>query len=197
MTSPTAARVRDSIVAGAVAGLAAGLVFAALHAVIIVPVWDRMVGSLMLAVLAGSVIGWSYAELYPEQSDVAASAWSGSRYGALLWLAVVPVSLADAALRAVGFLPRYELVGLVVAVAIAVAAGALWGWRRTGRRRGLAASAAATLALTMVMGGPVPFARNVWAFGIFLAVLPASIVAGAILGASVALARRRTTAMAP
>lgn len=190
-------RTRDAVIAGAVAGFVAGLVFATLHAFIMVPIWDRMVGGLIGAALTGSVVGWAFAELYPEQPEIATSAMTGARYGALLWLAVVPVSLVDAALRAVGFLPRYELVGVVVAVVLAVAVGAVWGWRRTGRKRAMAASAGATLALTMAMGGPVPFSRNVWAFGMFFAVLPASIVAGAILGASVALARRRALAMAP
>jgi hypothetical protein len=197
MTAPSPARVRASIAAGAVAGLGAGLVFATLHAFLIVPIWDRMMGGLFGAAVTGSVVGWAYAELYPEYPDVAASALFGSRYGALLWLAVVPVSLVDAVLHAAGVPPRYELVRVAVAVVLAVAAGAVWGWRRTGRKRAMAASAAATLGLTMAMGGPVPIAKNVWAFGIFLAVLPASTVAGAILGASVALLRRRAIAMAP
>lgn len=173
------------------------MVFATLHAFIIVPIWDRMIGGLVFGALAGAVAGWAYAELYPEQLDVTPSMKTGATYGGLLWLAVTPVSVADAILRAIGFLPRYELVGVVVAVVIAVAMGARWGWSRTRRKRAMVACAAATLALTMAMAGPVPIGRNLWSFGIFLAVLPASIVAGTILGASVALTRRRAAAIAP
>lgn len=170
--------------------------FAVLHAFIIVPIWDRMMGGLVFGAVAGAVAGWAFAELYPEQPDVKSSMVAGARYGALLWLAVTPVSVVDAMLRAVGFLPRYELVGVVLAVMIALAIGARWGWSRT-RRRGMVACAAATLALTLAMAGPVPIGKNIWAFGIFLAVFPASIVAGTILGASVALGRRRAAAIAP
>jgi hypothetical protein len=194
VTAPRIARTREAVIAGAFAGLAAGLVFATLHAFIIVPIWDRMFGGLFGAALTGAVLGWGYAELYP---DVPASAVSGTKYGALMWLAVAPVSVADAALRAVGFLPRHELIGVALAVAIAIAMGGLWGWWRTGRKLGMVAGASSTLALTMAMAGPVPIGRSIWAFGIFLAVLPASMVAGAILGASLALKRRRAAVMAP
>jgi len=197
MTPPPLARIREAVIAGALGGIAAGLVFAILHAFIIVPIWDRMMGGLVFGALAGAVAGWAYAELYPEQLDVTQSMVTGAKYGGLLWLAVTPVSLVDAVLRAIGFLPRYELVGVASAVLLAVASGALWGWYRTRRKLGLVACAAATLALTMAMGGPVPIGRSLWAFGIFLAVLPASIVAGSILGASVALTRRRAPAIAP
>jgi hypothetical protein len=197
MTPTPLARIREAVIAGAIGGVGAGLVFAALHAFIIVPIWDRMMGGLVFGALAGAVAGWAFSELYPEQPDVKSSMAAGAKYGALLWLAVTPVSVADAILRAIGFLPRYELVGVAVAVIIAVAMGARWGWSRTRRKRGMVACAAATLALTVAMAGPVPIGRNIWAFGIFLAVFPASIVAGTILGASVALGRRHTEAIAP
>src|SRR5687768_4673303 len=190
-------RIREATIAGAVRGVVAGLVFAVLHAFIIVPIWDRMMGGLVFGAVAGAVAGWAHAELYPEQPDVTRSMVTGAKYGGLLWLTVTPVSVVDAVLRAIGFLPRYELVGVASAVLLAVASGALWGWFRTRHKRGMVACAAATLALTMAMGGPVPIGRSLWAFGIFLAVLPASIVAGTILGASVVLTRRRTAAMAP
>jgi len=197
MTALDVARTRDAVIAGALGGVAAGLVFATLHAFIIVPIWDRMMGGLVFGALAGAVAGWAYAELYPEQHDITPSMRTGAKYGGLLWLAVTPVSLVDAILRAMVILPRYEVVGVAAAVLLAVASGALWGWYRTRHKRGLVACAAATLALTMAMGGPVPIGRSLWAFGIFLAVLPASIVAGTILGASVALTRRRAAAIAP
>lgn len=190
LRSPDAVRVRAAIVAGAVAGLAAGLVFATLHALIIVPIWDRMFGGLVGAAATGAVLGVAYAELYSPPDDVAAGAIRGATFGALMWLAVAPVSLVDAVLRAVGFLPRNELAGVAIAVVLAISAGALWGWRHTRRRRGATVVAGATMALTMAMGGPVPIGKNIWAFGIFLAVLPASVVAGAILGGIIALNRR-------
>ena len=196
MLSLQVARIRDAVVAGALAGIAAGLVFATLHAFIIVPIWDRMMGGLVFGAIAGAVGGWAYSELYPVQSEFPASMASGAKYGALLWLAVTPVSLVDAVVRATS-LPRPDLFYDAFYVVLAALVGGLWGWRRLHRLRGIVAGIAAVVALTMAMGGPVPIGRNVWAFGIFLAVLPASMVAGAILGASVALTRRSVSAMAP
>jgi hypothetical protein len=185
---PSLTRIRDAILVGALAGLAAGLVFATLHALIIVPIWDRMFGGLFGAVLTGAVVAWGYAELHPEPSAVSASALSGARFGALLWLVVTPVSIVDAVLRALGFLPRHELVGVVIALILCISAGAIWGWRSSRRIRGMISVAAATLALTLAMAGPVPIGRSIWAFGIFLAVLPACVIAGLVLGSFVGLA---------
>lgn len=186
MTYIGGVRLREAIIVGALAGVGAGLVFATAHAIIIVPIWDRMLMGLAWGAAAGAVAGWTYTELYPESGAV-----TGAKYGAVLWLAVAPVSAVDAALRAAGVLPRFELLGVAIAVLLALVMGAVLGRYRTGRRRGMIAGAAAALLLTMAMGGPVPAARNARAFLIFLAVLPASIVAGTVLGTAIAFARRR------
>src|SRR5687768_5004895 len=107
-------RIRDAIVAGAVAGLAAGLVFATLHAFIIEPIWSRMFGGLFGAMLTGAVVAWGFSEL-----GQAPTALNGMRFGALLWLAVAPVSLSNAALRASAIaLPRDVEDALAIALAL-------------------------------------------------------------------------------
>jgi hypothetical protein len=174
--------------AGAIAGLSAGLVFASLHAIIIVPIWDRMYGSLFGASLVGSIVGWAYAELMGDDSR-AIRPGRGALFGALLWLAVVPVTLTDAALRQMT--RRNEMLEVVVAVGLALLVGGVWGRLRTGHWRGTIAGAAAVFALTLVMGGPVPIANSVWALGIFFAVLPACVVAGVLLGTTLGLLRAR------
>ena len=187
MTTSTTARPTHAIAAGALAGLAAGLVFAVAHAFIIVPIWDRMLGGLAGAAFVGGIIGWSYFELMLRRGGSRGTVWSGALFGAALWAAVAPVTLVDAALRTMTFLPRFELVGVVIAVVVAVAAGALLGWRLAHTRRAVIAGAAATLFLTIAMAGPVPIGRSIWAVGIFVAVLPACMVAGAVLAAVLAL----------
>ena len=112
----------------------------------------------------------------------------------MLWLAIAPATLADAILRAVGVLPRLELLGVGVALVLTIGVGAMWGWRRTRRKRGAAAVAAAALALLVAMGGPVPIGKSIWALGIFLAVLPPSIVAGIVVGVANLVAERRVRA---
>ena len=189
-------KIARGAVAGTVAGLGAGLAFATAHAFIIVPIWDRMYGGLFGASVTGAVVGWAYVELLGDEPRPAGlEVARGALFGALLWLAVVPVTLVDVALRQ---LPRRtEFVEVSVAVALALIAGGLWGRLRTGRWRGTLAGAAATLALTLAMSGPVPIANGRRALGIFLGVFPASVVAGAILGLALSLARRRVPVMAP
>ena len=189
-------RLRIAILVGALAGVSAGLVFATAHAFIIVPIWDRLTGGLLWGAVAGAIGGWTYCEW-----DVGSGKWgpvsfqratfdsppwrealSGAVFGAVLWFLVAPVSAVDAALRWAGVLPRLELLGVGIALVIAAGTGSLFGWSRTGTRRGMIAGAVTTLFLTFAMGGPVPIGRSPRAFGIFLSVLPAAMIAGAILG---------------
>ena len=115
----------------------------------------------------------------------AADAAGGLRFGALLWLVVVPVTLADTALRLAGIAPRFELLAVVVAVGLAIAGGALLGSRLGGTRRAMVAGATATLLLTIAMAGPVPLPNGRRAVAIFLSVLPACMIAGLILGLTI------------
>ena len=182
---------RLALIAGSVSGLAAGLVFATAHALLIVPIWNRMAFGLTSAAVAGLVAGWAFVELgfgrapADQPRSWSASAAAGLRFGALLWLAVVPVTLADTALRLAGVAPRFELLAVVVAVCLALTGGALLGWRLGGTRRAMAAGAAATLLLTIAMAGPVPLPNGRRAVAIFLAVLPACMTAGLILGLAI------------
>jgi hypothetical protein len=173
------------------AGVGAALVFATAHAFIIVPIWDRMTMGLIWGALAGGIGAWAFAELYPGVQTVGRSAWTGARYGGLLWLLVAPVSLVDAALRWLGVLPRLELLGVAIALLMGTSAGVLFGRYRVGTKRGMVAGGAATLMLLIAMAGPVPIGRSPRAFGIFLSVLPSAIIGGAIVGAAVSLSRGR------
>jgi hypothetical protein len=154
---------------------------------IIVPIWNRSTFGLFSGALAGSVAGWAYTDLGldPARTGTGRTLWAhlgaGARFGALLWLAVVPVTLADALLRVLRIAPRYELVAVGVAVILALTGGALLGWRLVRTRRAAIAGASATLLLTIAMAGPVPVGRSLRALGIFLAVLPAAVVGGVIL----------------
>jgi hypothetical protein len=171
------------ILAGALSGVAGALLFATLHAIIIVPIWGRMTWGLIFGAIAGAAAGWSFAECFPEaiRTRTKRSVAIGAGFGALLWLAVAPVTGADAFLRAVGLAPRYELLAVAVAVVLALAGGGALGWQITRRSRGALAGAAAGLLLTIAMAGPVPVGRGSRALNIFLAVFPAAVVGGIAL----------------
>lgn len=173
----------SGVLCGLLSGIVGALVFAAAHAVLIVPIWSRMNSGLVSGGLAGAVAGWALVELYPAyaRSSAPGAATLGARLGGVLWLLVAPVTAADALLRATGVAPRFELVAVGVALILAAGGGAAFGWHRTHRRRGVISGGLATLMLTVAMAGPVPVARSPRAFGIFLAVLPAAVVGGALL----------------
>jgi hypothetical protein len=176
------------VIAGGLSGVAAGLVFAAAHALLIVPIWNRMAFGLTSAAAAGLAAGWAFVELGfdPTGADRPPPwrtyAAAGLRFGALLWLAVVPVTLADTALRLAGIAPRFELLAVAIAIGLAVGGGLILGSRFAGTRRAMIAGAAATLLLTLAMAGPVPLPNGRRAVAIFLSVLPACMTAGLILG---------------
>jgi hypothetical protein len=195
--NPTFSRaLRRNLVAGAIAGLCGAAVFALAHAILIVPIWNRSAVGLIWGVLAGTFAGWAYTELgfeHPYHArSLSAQLGSGMRFGALLWLAVAPVTLGDSLLRLLHVVPRYEPVAVAVALGLAMTGGAVLGWRRMHARRAVIAGASATLVLTLAMGGPVAVGRSLRALGIFLAVLPAAVVAGLLLaGLSRSLGRLR------
>ena len=191
MTYIGGVRLRAAMLAGAIAGLSAGLVFATAHALLIVPIWDRMMGGLAFGVVAGAGAAWAFTELYPEaQATLRSSAYAGARFGGMLWLAAAPATVVDAALRTTGVTESARWLEVPVAVLMFVTAGALLGRSRRPTRRAMAAGAAATLLLGLAMAGPVPIMRSPRAFLIFLAVLPAALVAGGVVGAAVGIARK-------
>jgi len=165
-------------------GVAGGVLFAALHAVIIVPIWDRMISGLIFGAVAGGSAGWAFAECFPDavRTRSARGVGTAALFGALLWLAVAPVTAADALLRATGIAPRYELLAVAVAIVLAVVGGAALGWILAHRRRAAIAAGVAGLLLVVAMAGPVPVGRSPRARNIFLAVFPAAILGGISLG---------------
>lgn len=170
--------------AGMLAGFAAALAFSAAHAAIIIPIWNRMGFGIASAVVAGAACGWAFVAVHADAIECTEMRLvHGVRFGFLLWIAVAPVTAVDAVLRATGLAPRFELLAVAVAVVTAIGCGATLGWRIRRNRRGAVAGAAATMLLTVAMAGPVPVANSARAMGIFLAVLPSTMIAGAVLAA--------------
>lgn len=98
------ASLRRNLIAGTLAGLCGAFAFATAHAILIVPIWTRSASGFVSGALAGAVAGWAYTDLgfdarasgaRTSLGRIAVGAW----FGALLWIAVVPVTLADALLR--------------------------------------------------------------------------------------------------
>jgi hypothetical protein len=185
-------RVGAYLVLVLVLGLAGILLFGALHALLIVPIWRRLVGGIPFALLAAAAIAWVYLDLR-DSGRLAPGLRDGCLYGALLWLSVLPTTLLGSILRITGFHRQsgnLELAAeLITAALTGAAVGRLWG--RT-HRLALAWACLVT-GLVLAMAGPIPVVNGRRPLFLFLGFLPLYVVAGltlAILARWLRLPRR-------
>ena len=172
------------ILAAALAGAAGVLGFAVVHALLIVPIWTRLVGGVPLGLLAGGTLTWGLVEL--RRAGRLAGVAGGLRYGALLWLALAPHTALAGAVEAAGRREAFAAWEVPVVCGVAALAGAVLGGAFGRTRRAALALAAAVLSLALAMGGPVRVLHTTTAAWLYLAFLP--ICAGAGLLAAGALA---------
>ena len=154
--------------AGVATGLAGALAFATVHAILIVPIWTRMLNGVPVAIVAGIAIAWAMDETAAARGPITLA--EAGRFGSALWLTLAPATIFENVLRlAARRIP--ESLGVAAAVCLAVLSGASVGWLLTRRRTGIIAWAVASLALTLAMGGPIPVvnaARAAWLHAAFL-----------------------------
>lgn len=175
-------RIGQVLLSGAVLGVLGTLAFGLAHAVLIAPIWWSLPGGVAFALLAGIGMAWSFAELHgragmPRVAD-------GWKFGALVWVALAPMTVFANAVRAAGFHdPARDTWEVMAGLALSFAAGAAVGWSRARRWRAAVLMGVTLVAVAMVMGGPIPVVNGVWAAGLFAAFLPIYAAAGALLAA--------------
>jgi hypothetical protein len=154
------------LIAGAAIGLLGVGLFGAVHAVIIVPIWTRLLGGVPFGLVAGTAIGWALHELRASRrwgrGIVAALA-----FGLVLWLTLLPMTLFGVMLRAAGMHGTDDFWEVGVESLLAFGAGATAGRLIARRWRAALALGAASLALTFAQAGPIPVlnsARAAWLF---------------------------------
>lgn len=156
------------LAAGAVAGVVGVGVFGLVHAVIIVPIWGRLLGGVPFGVGGGLVMGWAFGELHAGGRWIA-TVRGGLTFGLLMWVTLVPMTAFGAILRATGMHGTDDTWEVVVECLLAFAMGALTG-RLVGRRwRSALAVGSASLGLALAMGGPIPVTNTVRAAQLFAA----------------------------
>lgn len=172
-----------------VALLAVGstVLFGFLHALMIVPIWSQLASGLPRTLFAASGLAWCYRELR-LRGRLRRGAVGGFTFGLCVWLGLLPVSLAAAALRLAGL--RSQLGGLEPPLDLSIAAitGAAAGFALT---RSLRASGAAAVCMAGALGvltSPLAFSASALERWLFLALLPIYTAAGValslLLGAS-------------
>jgi hypothetical protein len=180
---------RLALVSGALAGVAGLLVFLALHALWILPIWFMLPAGLVFALAGGVAMGWAYAQLRPGLPQRPPAA--------LVLLVVVSVTLLPAILLAQlrptlfietprGALPTEPIPMLIVRfvaelLVTATIAGGLIGWWLRRTRRAVVATALASFLFALGPGHNIPFLGGTSGVQTELALLAAVIVVSTLV----------------
>lgn len=154
------------LIAGVIVGLIGVAAFGLVHAIIISPIWRSLSGGVPFAVAGGVAMGWAYYELRTGRQSVV-TAWNGLAFGFLMWVTLFPMTAFGALARATGFHGQDDSWEVVLELLLSFGAGALAGFLFGRRWRASLAAGAATLALTLAMGGPIPVTNSVRAAKLF------------------------------
>ena len=154
------------LIAGVIVGLIGVAAFGLAHAIIISPIWRNLSGGIPAAVAGGVTMSWAYSEMRAGRHS-SATAWSGVAFGFLLWLTLFPMTAFGALARATGIHGEDDWLEIGVELLLAFGTGAFAGFLFGRRWRAALALGAATLLLTLVMGGPIPVTNSVRAAKLF------------------------------
>lgn len=177
----TAGRVRFRlVVCGLLLGVAGALLFGAIHAIVIVPIWRRLLRGLPFAVAVGLAVSWAYHE-YRRSSSAPAGVGAGLRFGALVWLVGLPATALGTGMRLQPLRGPVPWWIDLATVGLAAMGGAALLWGRTRTRRGALAGAIAVGVLFAYNGGPMPIADRARAFGLPAGFFVIEAVGGAVL----------------
>ena len=175
-----------------VLGAGGTLLFGALHAWLIEPIWRRLVGGLPFALLAAASMVWCYAE-FARRRMVPAGVGGGVLFGAGLWLALLPMTAVAAVLRVSGARATLGSVEPAIELVAGALTGALIGFAMSRSWRLTLACTACVTAVVVAMAGPIAVPVGPTQRRLLLGFLPLYVVAGAAL--SLALRRRASPAL--
>lgn len=170
----------SGIVAGAVVGALGVAAFGLVHALAIVPIWNRLASGLLFAIPSGALIGWSFVEMQ-RAARTPSSPLLTWGFGLLVWITLLPALvlanvlrflLASASTREFGDVAAFAL---TACVAVAIARAEATGWRAK------ASFALGTCGLLAASGGPIPVVNGPRARALFLGVTAVWLAAGATL----------------
>ncbi len=175
----TLARLRPYLAASLLLAVEGTLLFGILHAVLIRPIWIRLFAGLPFAVLASSGITWSYFELRLH-GRLRSGIVGGALFGAVIWLALIPVTLFAAALRAFNLRARLAAFESPVELLVAASTGARLGFVASRSMRVSASAAACMTAVLLAMAGPIAVGLGTTQRLLFLGFLPIFLCAGVV-----------------
>jgi hypothetical protein len=176
--APGQARMGRIVLSGLAVALVGLTAFGLAHALIIIPIWTRLLGGIPFAIAAGIALAWAFDALVQHRGSQTIG--SGVQFGAVMYLTLLPATALEAAMRWAG-LRTLDWTEVIPAVILALLSGFVAGWRVTRRRDAAIAFSVAALALTLVSAGPLPVAQSIRGAWLSLAIALICLVAGAAL----------------
>lgn len=173
-------RWRTHLLAIAVLTLGGTALFGVLHALLIGPIWTRLASGLPRAVLTSIGMTWCYSELL-SRDRLRRGAAGGLLFGGAIWLALLPVILVAALLRAAGARSRLGWLEPPLDLFVVAATGAVVGFALTRSARGTASAAACMVGVLGVLNAPFAIEMDPLQRMLMLGFLPIYIAAGVVL----------------
>jgi hypothetical protein len=175
---PAAGRLARTVLSGVAVGVLAVATFGAAHALVIAPIWTRLIGGLALAVAASVALAWAFDVWSTERGSHSLA--SGVQFGTVMYLTMAPATAVDTWLRLSGA-RRADWLETIVTIGIALISGSVAGRALSRERRVPLVFAAASLALTLASAGPLPIAQSSKGLWLSLSIAPICVAAGASL----------------
>lgn len=171
-------RLSSHLIVATATGVCAVVLFATAHALLIVPIWSRLLSGFPFALMTAVALGWTRTELL-RSSRLGLRLRDGALFGFALWALLLPPTLVGVVTRLTGLHAQAEPLEMTAEVLAGCAGAGLVGWRVAGRR-GAMSLAATLLALILAMGGPIPITNGHRAIAIWLAFVPILVVVGVL-----------------
>jgi hypothetical protein len=173
-------RWRAHALAIAVLTLGGTAIFGVLHALLIEPIWPRLAGGLPRAMLTSVGMTWCYSELL-SRGRLRRGIAGGLLFGGAIWLALLPVSLVAAILRAAGVRSQLGWLEPPLDLFVVAATGAVAGFALTRSARGTASAAACMAGVLGVLNAPLAIELDALQRMLLLGLLPIYAAAGMVL----------------
>jgi hypothetical protein len=173
--------VRGTLIASVATAIVALLAFGAVHALWLVPIWDRLAGGLPFTLVGAATMGWLYVELRAGSVLALRPALAGVALGAGIWGALLPATLFCAYTRYTGWRATHSDAETAAEVVIAAATGFVFALVLGLRSRGRIAGALAVTVMLMVQAGPLQILASPRALGMLFWLAGIYVACGVLL----------------
>jgi len=169
------------LIAALTTSVLALFLFGVVHAVVLVPIWSRLLGGLPFTLLGTLALGWAFVECSNAGVLSKNATAAGLAFGFGAWAALLPATALGTVFRLTGFHSSSPNIASYAELGTAALAGLLLGLRLRRGWRGVAALSVAAMVLLAVQAGPVPIVNGPRPLSLFLALAGIYATCGVVL----------------